>query len=177
MISLRYILKLKNKFLSAPYGCWNTFLVNNHSNVKLIHSEKINGKSESLNQGFRFSLGEIIITMDAFILHYTNYGSIYKSEFILQFRIKNDGNNSQEYSKIISRYAKKSTLLHVEPSGDNNTSKISFDIIMKKDENQIKVASDIAKHDEVSEVALVAAKHDVDYRLANFHEITNIGYK
>ena len=53
--------------------------------------------------------------------------------------------------------------MHVEPSGDNNTSKISFDIIMKKDENQNKFASDIAKLDEVSEVALVAAKHDIDY--------------
>ena len=107
--------------------------------------------------------GSLVISLIAYVLYISNYGSIHKSEFILQFRIKNDGNDTQEYSKIISRYAKKSTLLHVEPSGDNNTSKISFDIIMKKDENQNKFASDIAKLDEVSEVALVAAKHDIDY--------------
>ena len=107
--------------------------------------------------------GSLVISLIAYVLYISNYGSIHKSEFILQFRIKNDGNDTQEYSKIISRYAKKSTLLHVEPSGDNNTSKISFDIIMKKDENQNEFASDIAKLDEISEVALVAAKHDVDY--------------
>ena len=107
--------------------------------------------------------GSGFISLIAYVLYISNYGSIHKSEFILQFRVKNDGNDTQEYSKIISRYAKKSTLLHVEPSGDSNTSKISFDIIMKKDENQDKFASDIAKLDEVSEVALVAAKHDIDY--------------
>jgi len=107
--------------------------------------------------------GSLVISLIAYVLYISNYGSIHKSEFILQFRIKNDGSDTQEYSKIISRYAKKSTLLHVEPSGDNNTAKLSFDIIMKKDENQNEFASDIAKLDETSEVALVAAKHDVDY--------------
>jgi len=82
----------------------------------------------------------------------------------LQFRINNDDSDShQEYVNTISKYAKKSTLLHVEPSGDNKTSKMSFDIVMKKDEDQNKFASEISAVTGISEVGLVAARHDVDY--------------
>jgi len=108
--------------------------------------------------------GSLVMALIAYVLNITNYGSIHKSEFILQFRIKNDDSDShQKYVNTISRYAKKSTLLHVEPSGDNNTSKMSFDIVMKKDEDHNKFASEIAAFTGISEVGLVAARHDVDY--------------
>ena len=107
--------------------------------------------------------GSLVIALIAYALNITNYGSIHKSEFILQFRIKNDDSDSHQYVNTISRYAKKSTLLHVEPSGDNNTSKMSFDIVMKKDEDHNKFASEIAAFTGISEVGLVAARHDVDY--------------
>jgi uncharacterized membrane protein YhiD involved in acid resistance len=108
--------------------------------------------------------GSLVMALIAYTLNITNYGSIHKSEFILQFRIKNDDSDShQKYVNTISRYAKKSTLLHVEPSGDNNTSKMSFDIVMKKDEDHNKFASEIAAFTGISEVGLVAARHDVDY--------------
>ena len=108
--------------------------------------------------------GSLVMALIAYALNVTNYGSIHKSEFILQFRIKNDDSEShQQYVNTISKYAKKSTLLHVEPSGDNNTSKMSFDIVMKKDEDQNKFASEISELTGISEVGLVAARHDVDY--------------
>jgi ribose 5-phosphate isomerase len=40
---------------------------------------------------------------------------------------------------------------------------MSFDIVMKKDEDQNKFASEIAALTGISEVGLVAARHDVDY--------------
>ncbi len=107
--------------------------------------------------------GSLVMALIAYVLNITNYGSIHKSEFILQFRIKNDGSDTQKHSNVISRYAKKSTLLHVEPSGDNSTSKMSFDIVMKKDEDHNKFANEIATLVGISEVGLVAARHDVDY--------------
>ena len=108
--------------------------------------------------------GSLVMALIAYALNVTNYGSIHKSEFILQFRIKNDDSEShQQYVNTISKYAKKSTLLHVEPSGDNNTSKMSFDIVMKKDEDQNKFASERSELTGISEVGLVAARHDVDY--------------
>ena len=108
--------------------------------------------------------GTIIISGIAFILFFTNFGSIIKSEFILQFRtVAGDNKVTWEYNKIISNYAKSSTLLHSEASGDGKTIKISFDIVMKEDMQQDELISKIANISGLSEVVLVAAKSDVDY--------------
>lgn len=108
--------------------------------------------------------GTVIISGIAFILFFTNFGSIIKSEFILQFRtIANNDNITSEYNKIISEYAKSSTLLHSEASGDGKTLKISLDIVMKEDKKQDELISKISNVDGLSEVVLVAAKSDVDY--------------
>ena len=44
--------------------------------------------------------GNIILTIIAFILFKTNFGSIVKSEFILQFRIKNRSNFNRKYTLL-----------------------------------------------------------------------------
>jgi len=108
--------------------------------------------------------GTIIISGIAFILFFTNFGSIIKSEFILQFRtVAGDNKITSEYNKIISNYAKSSTLLHSEASGDGTTIKISLDIVMKEDMQQDELISKISNISGLSEVVLVAAKSDVDY--------------
>ncbi len=108
--------------------------------------------------------GTIILSGIAFILFFTNFGSIIKSEFILQFRtIANNDKISSEYNKIILEYAKSSTLLHSEASGDGKTLKISLDVVMKEDKKQDELISKISNVNGLSEVVLVAAKSDVDY--------------
>ncbi len=108
--------------------------------------------------------GTIILSGIAFILYFTNFGSIIKSEFILQFRTSSgDDKITSEYNKIISEYAKSSTLLHSEASGDGKTIKISLDIVMKEDKKQDELISKISNVNGLSEVVLVAAKSDVDY--------------
>ncbi len=108
--------------------------------------------------------GTIAISGIAFILFYTNFGSIIKSEFILQFRTTSaDDKTTSEYNDIISEYAKSSTLLHSEASGDGKTIKISLDIVMKEDKKQDELISKISNVSGLSEVVLIAAKSDVDY--------------
>ena len=108
--------------------------------------------------------GTIILSGIAFILYFTNFGSIIKSEFILQFRTASgDDKITTEYNKIINEYAKSSTLLHSEASGDGKTIKISLDIVMKEDRKQDELISKISNVTGLSEVVLVAAKSDVDY--------------
>ncbi len=108
--------------------------------------------------------GTTILSGIAFILFYTNFGSITKSEFIIQFRAMTRNNKiTSEYNKIISEYAKSSTLLHAEASGDGKTLKISLDIVMKEDKKQDELISKISNVNGLSEVVLVAAKSDVDY--------------
>ena len=108
--------------------------------------------------------GSIIISGIALILFYTNFGSIIKSEFIVQFRINsNDSNITSQYIRLISDFTKSHTLLSSESSGDSQTNKVSFDVVMKEEMKQNELISKISKIDGVSEVVIIAAKSDVDY--------------
>ena len=108
--------------------------------------------------------GSIIISSIALILFYTNFGSIIKSEFIVQFRINsNDSNITSQYNRFISDFTKSHTLLSSESSGDGQTIKVSFDVVMKEEMKQNELISKISKIDGVSEVVIIAAKSDVDY--------------
>ena len=78
--------------------------------------------------------GSIIISGIALMLFYTNFGSIIKSEFIVQFRINsNDSNITSQYNRLISDFTKSHTLLSSESSGDGQTIKVSFDVVMKEE--------------------------------------------
>ena len=107
--------------------------------------------------------GTVIITFIAIILYVTNYGSIYKSEFILQFRSKNDNDKKNEYNNVISDYTKSSKLLNVESSGDNKSLKLSFDVVMKEDKSYDQFVTDLSNIQDLTEVIVIAAKNDVDY--------------
>ena len=110
--------------------------------------------------------GTAIISMIALVLNYTNYGSIFKSEFIIQFRSKNVNDKSQdkkEYQNIFSKYCKTSTLLNAEASADNLSLKLSFDIVLKEDKSYEDFIKELSKISGLTEVVAVAAKNDVDY--------------
>ena len=109
--------------------------------------------------------GTAIISMIAFILNYTNYGSIFKSEFIIQFRTKNSNKDKskKDYDVIFSKYCKVSTLLNAEVTGDNSSLKLSFDIVLKEDKSYEDFIKELSKLKTLSEVVAVAAKNDVDY--------------
>jgi uncharacterized membrane protein YhiD involved in acid resistance len=105
--------------------------------------------------------GVVFFAIVAFVLHSTNYGSLYKSEFILRFRTSTG--TDAPYSDLINDFAKASNMLHVEPSGDGQSTKITFDILMQKDKDPQEFSRKLAQIDGVSEVVLVASKNDVDY--------------
>ena len=98
---------------------------------------------------------------DLLALDYFNYGSFYKSEFILIFRSKKDENN--DYSNTINSYSKTASLIHVEQSGDGDTVKLNFDIVLNKGIEPEQLVRDLAKNPNIFDVSLVASKHDVDY--------------
>lgn len=102
------------------------------------------------------------VSVVAVVLNLTNYGSFYKSEFILRFRAPT-GDDKKDYSDCMNKYAQSANLLHVEPSGDNETVKLTFDIVMKKDTFPDQFSKELAAVESVSEVLLIASKHDVDY--------------
>ena len=108
--------------------------------------------------------GNAILSLIAYILFKTNYGSILKSEFILQFRIKSsDRKISEDYNKVLSKFTKTQTLLSSEASDDKKTIKVSLDIIMKDDQDQNNLIEEISSIKNLSEVVIIAAKTDIDY--------------
>ena len=107
--------------------------------------------------------GTAVISMIALVLYYTNYGSIFKSEFIIQFRSRNSAKNKKNYNKIFSEYCKSSTLLNAESSGDGQSLKLSFDIVLKENKTYDEFIQKLSKVSGLSEVVAVAAKNDVDY--------------
>jgi len=120
------------------------------------------GMAAGTSSYFLAIVGSLVFIGIALALHFTNYGSLYKSEFILRFRTTLDG-GEPAYSGVISEFAKSSNLLHVEPSGDGKTTKLTFDILMRKDLDPTDFSRRISSLDGISEVVLVASKTDADY--------------
>jgi uncharacterized membrane protein YhiD involved in acid resistance len=108
--------------------------------------------------------GNLILSSIAFILYKSNFGSIVKSEFILQFRLESgDSKISKNYIATLSKYAKANTLLSSESSADNKSIKVIFDIVMKEDSDQNNLLSEVSALPGISEAVIIAAKTDVDY--------------
>ena len=108
--------------------------------------------------------GTLVISVIAFILYYTNFGSIIKSEFILQFRLEsNDKKLSEKFNKIISSYTKSYTLLSSEASDDGKSIKASYDLVMKEEKKQTELLNKLTEISGLSEIVIIAAKSDVDY--------------
>ena len=121
------------------------------------------GMASGTGSYFLAASGTAIISMIALVLYYTNYGSIFKSEFIIQFRSRNSAKNKKNYNKIFSEYCKSSTLLNAESSGDGQSLKLSFDIVLKENKTYDEFIQKLSKVSGLSEVVAVAAKNDVDY--------------
>jgi len=108
--------------------------------------------------------GNLILSSIAFILYKSNFGSIVKSEFILQFRLESgDSKISKNYIATLSKYAKANTLLSSESSADNKSIKVIFDIVMKEESDQNNLLSEVSALPGISEAVIIAAKTDVDY--------------
>ena len=98
----------------------------------------------------------------AVVLHKINYGALYKSEFILRF-VYDQSFSSGSYLETIQEFAKRSNLLHIEPSGDGKFLKLTYDINLKEGATADRLATVMGKTEGMSEVTLISSKSDVDY--------------
>ena len=122
------------------------------------------GMAAGTSSYFLAMSGAAVTSLVAYVLYVTNYGSIFSSEFILRFRLKtNKSTTEQAYLKILKSYTRKANLLHIEPSGDSLSSRLTFDVIMKKDQPPSDMSLELSKLDEITELVVVASEHDIDY--------------
>ena len=71
-------------------------------------------------------------------------------------------NGRENWGKIIDR-GPGILFIHVEPSDDNLTAKLTFDILMKKDAEPIQLSNQIGEIKGITEIKLIASKTDIDY--------------
>ena len=107
-------------------------------------------------------IGTAILAILAYILHTSNFGALYKSEFILRFRFDRD-TDSAAYLEVINKCSKTSNMLHIEPSGDGKTMQLTYDIVLKEDYTAESLTAQLTELKGLSEVILIASKNDVDY--------------
>ena len=105
----------------------------------------------------------IIITTTALVLYKTNYGAIYKSEFILQFRYSKFDENIPQYLNVLKKFCSSHILLNSEPSGDKCSLKLTYDIVLKEEMDVNNFIMEISKTPNITEPSIVAAQNDVDY--------------
>jgi len=102
------------------------------------------------------------VSFISYVLNWSDYGAFYKSEFILKFRAP-AGDNSVYYKKCLNKFAKKIEMLHIEPSGNDETVHLTYDVTLKKDKLPDELVKELSFIEDVTEVLIIASKHDVDY--------------
>ena len=120
------------------------------------------GMAAGTGNYFLAVVGTIAISVLAVLLHRTNFGSIYKSEFILRFRFNNEG-DSRSYLDVITELCKRSNLLNIEPSADGGSLSLTYDIALRDENTPQELSKQMGRLEHVSEIVLIAAKNDVDY--------------
>lgn len=120
------------------------------------------GMAAGTSNYFLAGVGTLSMTLLAYILYITNFGAVYKSEFILRFRFTQSG-DSREYLKTITEMCKRSNLLHMEPSSDNKTLGLTYDVNLRDESSAKNLIRRLGEDTDISEVVLIASKNDVDY--------------
>ena len=120
------------------------------------------GMAAGTSNYFLAGIGTVVVSALAFLLHRTNFGAAYKSEFILRLRFDRSG-DSNGYLEAINTTCKRSDLLHMEPSGDNLSLSLTYDVALKDDTTADELTERMGALEDVSEIVLIAAKNDVDY--------------
>jgi len=106
--------------------------------------------------------GTAFISIMAITLYKFNFGSLYKSEFIL--RMNFDQNYSSEhYLEQIQQFAKRSNMLHIEPSAEGRFLNLTYDIVLKEGMTAEEFTSSLDKIEGLSQIVLIASKNDVDF--------------
>jgi len=120
------------------------------------------GMATGTSNYFLAVISALFVCALSIFVHKVNYGALYKSEFILRFRFSQD-KASTEYLERIQEFGKRSNMLHIEPSGDSKTLKLTYDITLKEGVTADALANSLGKASGVSELVLIASKNDVDY--------------
>lgn len=107
-------------------------------------------------------IGTAAVATLALVLYAVNFGALYKSEFILRFTF-DQNRDSAGYLTKIGEFAKRSNMLHIEPSGDGRSLRLTYDVTLRPDLRAEDLTAGLSRIEGVSDVVLIVSKNDVDY--------------
>lgn len=125
----------------------------------------------ALTQGIASGTGNYVLTvistffigLVAVVLAKTNFGSMHRSEFILRFRFNRESGDEQTYIGLILEKASKSTIIHIEPSGDGVYLTLTYDLSLKSGISSQDIVTSLNSIPGIDNVNLVTATNDIDY--------------
>lgn len=120
------------------------------------------GMAAGTSNYFLAIVSAVFVTILTLAVYKFNYGALYKSEFILRFRFSQQY-SSADYLEKIQEASKRSNMLHIEPSGDNEFLKLTYDITLREGATAEALTQGLNGSEGVSEVVLIASKSDIDY--------------
>lgn len=104
----------------------------------------------------------VAISALAIVTYRFNFGALRKSEFILRFVFDQSANN-RPYISYLNDNTKLLNLLHMEPSGDASSIKLTYDVVLNDDVKPDEFTGEFNQLEGLSEIVLIASKNDVDY--------------
>lgn len=120
------------------------------------------GMAAGLGYWELLGVGLAIVAVASGLMHATNFGALYRSEFLLRLTF-DQAKDSAVYLRQIGEHAKRSSMVHVEPSADGGSLRLTYDIALRPGVSAEKFTAALGRVDGVSDVSLLVGKTDVDY--------------
>lgn len=120
------------------------------------------GMAAGTSNYFLAFVGTLMIGALILIVNQYNYGVLFKSDFVIRFLYQKDSDEAS-YLAVFETFTRSNNLLHVEPSGDPDLIRLTFDVSVKEDSKPADFVSALNDLEGLTEVVLIASKNDVDY--------------
>lgn len=137
-------------------------VVKDTRDVAFIFAALAIGMAAGTSNYFLALIGTAVISVLSIATYKFNFGALYKSEFILRFTFE-QSHDSSGYLSVIQEFSKRSNMLHIEPSGDRQTLRLTYDISLREDTTAEKMTAALGEVEGISEVVLIASNNDIDY--------------
>lgn len=108
------------------------------------------------------SIGLAVFSFTTYLMFRVNYASLYVSDFLLHFRKSNE-TDTTKITNLFEEKCKSNNLLNIERSDNNESSKQTYDIILKKDSDHDDFIRELKNIDGISEVVFISSKSNIDY--------------
>ncbi len=120
------------------------------------------GMAAGTSNYFLAFVGTLMIGALILIVSQYNYGALYKSDFVIRFLYSKEGDEAS-YLGVFDEFTRTNNLLHVEPTGDPEVVRLTFDVSLKEESSPPTFVSALDQIDALEDVVLIASKSDVDY--------------